>query len=53
MNLMKILLIVIAFFLGLALLIHICSKNKYTLVYHSKKRKIKIHPNDESNPTLR
>ena len=45
---------VISFFLGLAYLVHMCAKNKYTLKYSSKKRKIEIHPSqDKSHPTIR
>ena len=47
-----VLLIVIAFFIGLAYLVHMCAKNNYTLRYSSKKRKIEIHPSqDKSHPT--
>lgn len=48
MNVIKILLLVIVFFLSLAFLVHICSKNKYILKYHSKKRKLEIYPQDRS-----
>ena len=52
MELIKILLILVAFFLGLAFLVHICSKNKCSLKYSSDKRKIEICPlvNDKSHP---
>ena len=53
MELIKILLIVIAFFLGLAFLVHICSKKRYGLRYCSKKRKIEIYPTDKSHHTMR
>lgn len=54
MELIKVLLILVAFFLGLALLVHICSKNKCSLKYTSPKRKIEICPqSDKSNPTNR
>ena len=53
MKLIQILLIIIAFFLGLAFLVHICSKKRYALRYCSKKRKIEIHPTDESHQTHR
>ena len=53
MELIKILLIIIAFFLGLAFLVHICSKNKCEFKYCSRKRKIEIHPKDESHQTHR
>ena len=44
MKLISILLILVAFFLGLGFLIHICSKNRYALTYYSQKRKIEIYP---------
>lgn len=44
MELIGKILILIVFFVGLALLIHICSKNKYAIEYSSKERKIKIYP---------
>lgn len=53
MDLIKVLLITIAFFLGLAFLVHICSKNRYELRYYSKKRKIEICPIDKSHQTHR
>lgn len=53
MKLIEILLIIIAFFLSLAFLVHICSKNKYILRYYSKKRKIEIRPIHESHQTHR
>ncbi|MCI8411392.1 MAG: hypothetical protein HFJ40_02940 [Clostridia bacterium] len=53
MELIKLLLIIIAFFWGLAFLVHICSKNKYTLKYYSKKRKIEICPANKSHPSQR
>lgn len=49
MRLIEFLLIIVAFFLGLAFLVHICSKNKYGLKYSSKKRKIEIYPIDKSH----
>ena len=52
-ELLKILLIIIAFFLGMSFLVHICSRNKYILRYISKKRKIEIYPKDRSHPTNR
>ena len=49
MKLIALLLIIIVSFIGLSLLIHICSKNNYAIEYSSDKRKIKIHPvKDES-----
>ena len=54
MELIKLLLIIIAFFLGLVFLVHTCSKNKYGLKYCSKKRKIEIYPiKDKSHQTHR
>ena len=53
MELIKVLLIIIAFFSELAFLVHICSKKKYGLKYCSKKRKIEIYPTDKSHPTNR
>lgn len=53
MELIKVLLIIIAFFLGLAFLVHICSKKKYALRYYYKKRKIEIYPIDRSHQTHR
>jgi hypothetical protein len=53
MELIKILLIIVAFFFGLAFLVHICSKHKYAVKYCSKKRKIEIYPIDKSHPTHR
>ena len=44
MKLISILLIIIAFFIGLSFLINICSKNGYALSYCSQKRKIEIYP---------
>lgn len=54
MELVKILLIIIAFFLGLAFLVHICSKHKYSTNYTSQKRKIEIYPSqpDKSHPII-
>lgn len=49
-NLIKILLLVIAFFFGLAFLVHICSKKRYALRYQSQKRKIEIYPMNRSHP---
>ncbi len=34
-----------SFLCGIGLLVHICSKSKYTLEYKSHKRQIKICPN--------
>lgn len=48
MKLIEFLLIIIAFFIGIGFLIHICSKNKYELKYSSQKRKIEIYPADKS-----
>ena len=53
MELIKILLIILAFFLGLSFLVHICSKKRYGLKYCSKKRKIEIYPTDKPQPTNR
>ena len=53
MELIKVLLIIIAFFLGLAFLVHICSKKRYALRSCSKKRKIEIYPTDKSQPSHR
>ena len=53
MELIKILLIILAFFLGLSFLVHICSKKRYALKYCSKKRKIEIYPIDKSHPRMR
>jgi len=53
MELIKVLLIIIAFFLGLAFLVHICSKRRYALRYCSQKRKIEIYPVDRPHPTNR
>lgn len=51
-DLIKILLIIIAFFLGMSFLVHICSKNSCILKYSSKKRKIEICPQrNKSHPT--
>lgn len=44
MKLISILLILVAFFLGIGFLIHICSKKGYALSYCSQKRKIEIYP---------
>ena len=44
MKLIEILLIILVSFLGLAFLVHICSKNDYAIEYNSDKRKIKIYP---------
>ncbi len=49
MKLIEIILIIIAFFLGIGVLIHICSKNKYEFKYSSPKRKIEIYPTDKSH----
>ena len=51
MKLIEILLIIVAFFIGLGFLIHICSKNKYKLKYSSQKRKIEIYPTDKPHQT--
>ena len=53
MNLIEIILIIVAFFLGLAFLIHICSKNKCAFKYSSQKRKIEIYPLDKSHQPQR
>ena len=53
MELIKVLLIILAFFLGLSFLVHICSKKRYGLKYCSKKRKIEIYPTDKPHPTNR
>ena len=53
MRLVSFLLILIAFFIGLAFLVHICSKNRYAIKYVSQKRKIEIYPTDNSHPTKR
>ena len=53
MKLIEILLIIIAFFFGMAFLIHICSKNRCAFKYISKKRKIEIHPIDEPHQLTR
>jgi hypothetical protein len=53
MELIRILLIIIAFFLGLAFLVHICSKHRYAIKYSSQKRKIEIYPTDKSHQTHR
>jgi hypothetical protein len=36
-------------FCGIAGLIHICSKNKYSIDFQSGKRKLKIYPNDNED----
>ena len=47
---MKIFFILIVTFIGLSILVHICSKNNYIIEYTSNKRKIKIYPTkDRSN----
>lgn len=54
MKLIGILLILVVFFIGLGLLIHICSQNGYTLRYCSQKRKIEIYPaQDKSHQPMR
>ena len=53
MELIKVLLIIIAFFSGLAFLVHICFKKKYALKYCFKKRKIEIYPINRSHPSNR
>ncbi|MBR2290357.1 MAG: hypothetical protein IJ867_07265 [Clostridia bacterium] len=51
MKLLGILLILIVSFAGLALLVHICSKNNYALEYSSDKRKLKLYPSkDKASP---
>lgn len=50
MRLIEILLMIVAFFIGIAFLVHICSKHNYALKYSSKKRKIEIYPMDKSHP---
>lgn len=52
MKLISILLILIAFFMGLGFLIHICSKSKYALSYSSQKRKIEIYPSQDKSQTI-
>lgn len=52
-KIIKILLLIIAFFIGLSILVHICSKDRYEVKYSSKKRKIEIYPADKSHPTER
>lgn len=49
MKLIMILLIMIAFFIGLGFIIHICSKNRCAFKYSSLKRKIEIYPLDKSH----
>lgn len=49
MELLKLLIMIIAFFLGLSFLVHICSKKRYALKYCSRKRKIEIYPIDKSH----
>ena len=44
MELIEKILILIVSFAGIALIIHICSKNKYAIKYGSKERKIEIYP---------
>ena len=44
MEMVKTLLFLVVFFLGLGFLVHICAKNKYILKYSSPKRKIEISP---------
>lgn len=53
MKLIEILLIIIAFFIGLSILVHICSKKRYALRYSSQKRKIEIYPTDKPHQTTR
>ena len=53
MDIIKTTLIIIAFFLGLSFLVHICAKKRYSLKYQSAKRKIEIYPNDRSHPIHR
>ena len=53
MKLIEFLLIIMAFFIGTALLIHMCSKHKYVFRYYSDKRKIEICPSDKSHQTTR
>jgi len=52
-KLIGMLLIIIAFFIGIGFLIHICSKSRYEFKYCSQKRKIEIYPADKSHPTNR
>lgn len=44
MELIEKILILMVSFGGIALLIHICSKNRYAIEYSSKERKIKVYP---------
>ena len=44
MEIIKIFLLFLAFFLGLSYLVHICSKHNYAIKYSSPKRKIEIYP---------
>ena len=40
------------FLLGLGILIHICSKNKYSFKYESTKRKFEIYPNNRNKSQI-
>lgn len=53
MNILKILVLLVTFFLGMSFLVHICAKNKCSFKYTSTKRKIEICPKDKSQPTVR
>ena len=53
MEILTILVLFLAFFLGIGFLIHICSKKKCILKIISKKRKIEICPIDKSHPINR
>lgn len=44
MKLLGMLLIIIVSFIGLIVLVHICSKNNYVIEYSSDRRKIKLYP---------
>ena len=46
---MKLAIILIVSFIGLAILVHICSKNNYVIEYKSDKRKIKICPSENKD----
>ena len=45
---LMVILIIGAFFVGLALLIYMCAKNEYSFSYQSTKRKFEIYPNKEN-----
>ncbi|MBQ3414023.1 MAG: hypothetical protein IJH39_01455 [Clostridia bacterium] len=53
MEVVKIVLLLVVLFLGLAFLVHICAKHNCILKYSSQKRKIEICPKDKSHPTKR